>query len=204
MHPHMPRCSRLNFSLQLTPAPPAPSQPPPVRAESSPPPPALAACVAARLMLRPPPRPRPSCRRSPHRLYKPASLGSIHCSLNDTIMLMYSKYASESGSSIENSLANCSTVTCCVFGLLSVVMYRPLPGLMGGDAWKIGCATAMKKLRIVTLRLARGDSKKVLERWTKPKLSRRTCTCEYALQIWRGKSAGVAKRPRERSPTRNP
>ena len=44
----------------------------------------------------------------------------------------------------------------------------------------------------------------VLERWTNPKLSRRTCTCEYGLQSCSGKSAGVAKRPRERSPARNP
>ena len=43
-----------------------------------------------------------------------------------------------------------------------------------------------------------------LERWTDPKLSRRTCTCEYVLQSCRGKSAGVARRRRERSPTRNP
>jgi hypothetical protein len=44
----------------------------------------------------------------------------------------------------------------------------------------------------------------VLERWTYPKQSRRTCTCEYGLQSWRGESARVAKRPRERSLTRNP
>jgi hypothetical protein len=44
----------------------------------------------------------------------------------------------------------------------------------------------------------------VLERRPNPKLSRRTCTCEYGLHSCRGKSAGVAKRPRERSPTRNP
>jgi hypothetical protein len=41
----------------------------------------------------------------------------------------------------------------------------------------------------------------VLERWTNPKLSRRTCSPRYGLRSWRGKSAGVAKRPRERSPT---
>jgi hypothetical protein len=35
------------------------------------------------------------------------------------------------------------------------------------------------------------------------KRSRRRCTCEYGLQSWRGESAGVAKRPRERPPTRN-
>jgi hypothetical protein len=40
----------------------------------------------------------------------------------------------------------------------------------------------------------------VLERRTNPKLSRHTCTCEYGLQSCRGKPAGVAKRPRERSP----
>jgi hypothetical protein len=34
--------------------------------------------------------------------------------------------------------------------------------------------------------------------------SRRTCSCEYGLQSRRGKPAGVAKRPRERSPTRKP
>jgi hypothetical protein len=39
---------------------------------------------------------------------------------------------------------------------------------------------------------------------TNPKRSRRTCTCEYGLQPCRGKSAGVSKLPRERSPTRNP
>jgi hypothetical protein len=39
-----------------------------------------------------------------------------------------------------------------------------------------------------------------LERWGNPKLALRACTCEYGLQSWRGKSAGVAKRPREESP----
>jgi hypothetical protein len=42
-----------------------------------------------------------------------------------------------------------------------------------------------------------GRQKMALGRWTNPKLSRRTCTCEYGLQSRRGKSAGVAKRPRE-------
>jgi hypothetical protein len=46
--------------------------------------------------------------------------------------------------------------------------------------------------------------KLLLERRTNPKLSRRTCACEYGVQSCREKSAGVAKRPRERSPTRNP
>jgi hypothetical protein len=36
-----------------------------------------------------------------------------------------------------------------------------------------------------------------LERGTNPKRPRRTCTCENGLQSCRGKSAGVAKRPRE-------
>jgi hypothetical protein len=52
--------------------------------------------------------------------------------------------------------------------------------------------------------LARGDRKRPFEPGTHPKLSRRTCTCGYGLQSWREKPAGVAKRPRERSPTRNP
>jgi hypothetical protein len=37
--------------------------------------------------------------------------------------------------------------------------------------------TAMRKLRIVTLRFGTGRERMVLERWTNPKLSRRTCTC---------------------------
>jgi hypothetical protein len=49
-----------------------------------------------------------------------------------------------------------------------------------------------------------GDREWALERGTNPKHSHRTCSCEYGLPSWRGKSAGVAKRPRERSPTRNP
>jgi hypothetical protein len=64
--------------------------------------------------------------------------------------------------------------------------------------------TEMQKLRIVTIEFGTGRQKMVLERWTNPKLSRRTCTCEYGLQSCRGKSVGAAKRPRERSPTRNP
>ena len=46
--------------------------------------------------------------------------------------------------------------------------------------------------------------RKALVRGTNPKLSRRTCTCEYGLPSRGAKSAGFAKRPRERSPTRNP
>jgi hypothetical protein len=60
--------------------------------------------------------------------------------------------------------------------------------------------TAMKELRIVTLRFGTGRQKRALERWTNPKRPRRACTCEYGLQSCRGESAGVAKRPRERSP----
>ena len=43
-----------------------------------------------------------------------------------------------------------------------------------------------------------------LERWTNPEFARHTCTCEYGLPSCREKSAGVAKRPRERSRTQNP
>jgi hypothetical protein len=63
--------------------------------------------------------------------------------------------------------------------------------------------TAMQKLRIVMLGFGAGRQKMALERGTNPKLSRRTCTCEYGLQSCRGKSAGVAKWRRERSPTPN-
>jgi hypothetical protein len=55
----------------------------------------------------------------------------------------------------------------------------------------------MKELRIVTLGFGTGRQKMALERWTKPTLSRRACTCEYGIQSCRGKSAGVVKRPRE-------
>jgi hypothetical protein len=67
-----------------------------------------------------------------------------------------------------------------------------------------GCWEAMKKLRIVTLGVGTGRQKMVLERGANPTLSRRTCSPRYGLQSGRGESAGVAKRPRERSPTRNP
>jgi hypothetical protein len=51
-----------------------------------------------------------------------------------------------------------------------------------------------------------GDRNCSFGRGANPKLSRRTCTCENGLQSCRGKSAGVAKRPREpgESPIRNP
>jgi hypothetical protein len=62
----------------------------------------------------------------------------------------------------------------------------------------------MKKLRIVTLGFGTGRQRMVLERATNPKRSRRTCSPRYRLQSCRGKPAGVAKRPRERSPTRKP
>jgi hypothetical protein len=64
--------------------------------------------------------------------------------------------------------------------------------------------TAIEKLRIVTSRVGTGRQKMVLERWTNPTLSRRTSSPRYGLQCGRGKSAGVVKQPRERSPTRNP
>jgi hypothetical protein len=61
------------------------------------------------------------------------------------------------------------------------------------------------EVRVLTLTWVwHARQKLVLERWTNPKLPRRTCSCEYGLQSCRGKSAGSAKRPRERSPTRNP
>jgi hypothetical protein len=62
----------------------------------------------------------------------------------------------------------------------------------------------MQMLRLVTPRFGAGRQKRVLVDGTNPKLSRRTCTSEYGLHSWRGKSAGVAKRPRERSPPEIP
>jgi hypothetical protein len=59
-------------------------------------------------------------------------------------------------------------------------------------------------LRIVTFGLGTGRQKMAFEQWTNPKRSRRTCTCEYGVQSRGGNSAGVAKPPRERSPSRNP
>jgi hypothetical protein len=51
---------------------------------------------------------------------------------------------------------------------------------------------AMKKWRIVYIRVWHGATG--LERSTNPQLSRRTCTCDYGLQFWRGTSVAVAKR----------
>jgi hypothetical protein len=64
--------------------------------------------------------------------------------------------------------------------------------------------TAVKSLRIVTLGFGTGRQKRALQRWTNPKPQRRTRSPRYGLPSCRGKSAGVAKRPRERSPTRTP
>jgi hypothetical protein len=64
--------------------------------------------------------------------------------------------------------------------------------------------TAKQKLRIVTSGFGTGRQKMALERWTNPKRPRRTCSPRHGLQSCRRKSAGVAKRPRERSRPRNP
>jgi hypothetical protein len=58
-------------------------------------------------------------------------------------------------------------------------------------------AQRCKSCESETLRFSTARQKMVLERRTHPKRLRRTCTCVYALQSWRGESAGVAKRPRE-------
>jgi hypothetical protein len=60
------------------------------------------------------------------------------------------------------------------------------------------------KVAIRNVRVWHGDREWNLERRKNPKLAWRTCACEYGLQSWQGKLVGVAKRPRERSPTRNP
>jgi hypothetical protein len=51
--------------------------------------------------------------------------------------------------------------------------------------------------RIVMLGFGAGRQKMTLERWSNPKLSRLTCSPRYGLKLCKGKSAGVAKRPRE-------
>jgi hypothetical protein len=75
--------------------------------------------------------------------------------------------------------------------------------LLGGSE-SMYLRAAMETLRIGRLGFGTGRQRMVLERWTNPKLSRRACTCEYGLQSCRGKSAGVAKWPRERFHTRKP
>jgi hypothetical protein len=50
--------------------------------------------------------------------------------------------------------------------------------------------SAMKKLRIAAQGFGTGRQKRVLERWTNPKLSRRACTCEYGLQSGGGELGG--------------
>jgi hypothetical protein len=89
------------------------------------------------------------------------------------------------------------------------------PGRLGGRLrtlggtrirMRVGCHhTAMGKLRIVTLaRFGAGRQKMVLEGRTTPTLPRRACFPRHGLQSWRGKSAGVAKQPRELiSPTKS-
>jgi hypothetical protein len=62
---------------------------------------------------------------------------------------------------------------------------RLLRRLHAGAGRAGACAAAFtysdEKLRIVTSGFGTGRQKLVLERWTNPKLSRRTCTCEYGL-----------------------
>ena len=67
-----------------------------------------------------------------------------------------------------------------------------------------GRTRAMKECEIVTVRFGTGRQKMAHERWTNPKVSRRTCARESGQQPCRGKSAGVAKRPQSSSPPRNP
>jgi hypothetical protein len=63
---------------------------------------------------------------------------------------------------------------------------------------------ATNKLRIVTCGFGTARQKMALERWTNPKPQRSTRSPRYGVPSCRGESAGVAKRPRERPPTRNP
>jgi hypothetical protein len=67
-----------------------------------------------------------------------------------------------------------------------------------------GRRTAMRKLRIVTLGFGTARQRMALERWTSPKPPRRTRSPRHGVPSCGGKSAGVAKRPRARSPTETP
>jgi hypothetical protein len=80
------------------------------------------------------------------------------------------------------------------------IRWRPLGAFPLGK----GLCTATTKLRIVTLGFGTARQKMVLERGTNPKHPRRTCSSRYGVPSWRGKSAGVAKRPRVRSPEEIP
>ena len=63
--------------------------------------------------------------------------------------------------------------------------------------WEVvGSFHTTLQVRIVIVRVWHGRQRMVLERWTRPNLSRRTCTCEYGLHATLVISAGVAKRPR--------
>jgi hypothetical protein len=66
-------------------------------------------------------------------------------------------------------------------------------------------AHTLQRYEIGMVGFGAARQKLALERWTNPKRLRRTCTCESGLQACRGKSAGVAKRPRvSSSAPRNP
>jgi hypothetical protein len=60
-----------------------------------------------------------------------------------------------------------------------------------------------KVKRIVTLGFGTARQRMVLERWTNTKPQRCTRSPRYGVRSCGGESAGVAKRPRERSPPRN-
>ena len=60
-----------------------------------------------------------------------------------------------------------------------------------------GSVPQQRKSRIGRLGFGTGRQKMALERWTIPKLQRRTCSPRYGRPYWRKNSAGVAKRPRE-------
>jgi hypothetical protein len=64
----------------------------------------------------------------------------------------------------------------------------------------MGTAYSDEKVANRNGKFGTGRQKMALERWTNPKLPRRTCSPLYGLQPCGGKSAQVPKRPRERSP----
>ena len=78
-------------------------------------------------------------------------------------------------------------------------------GVLVGDVLRaVSAAVPVMKYPPVSVanrnvRVWHGATENDLERWTNPNLSRRTCSPHYGLPPCGGKSAGVAKRPRERS-----
>jgi hypothetical protein len=95
----------------------------------------------------------------------------------------------------------------CVVGAWEQTFVTRRQGVRGGGRHRVrgraaGALSCDEKAANRRLGFGTGRQKPVLERGANPKHSRRTCSPRYGLQYWLGESAGVAKRPRERSPIR--